>query len=46
MYEQMLYAKYDFSKLLLSYQTKEETELIKIRGNTWCERLAKKKWYM
>jgi hypothetical protein len=45
-YEQMLYTKYDFSKLLLSYQSKEETQLIKIRGNAWCEKLANKKWYI
>ena len=45
-YEKMLHNKFDFSRLLMSYQTEEETKLIKHRGNLWCERLANEKWYI
>ena len=45
MYKKMLHSKFDFSKLLLSYYSEEEQNLIKLRGNTWCERLTNKKWY-
>ena len=36
---------YDFSRLLLSNYTNEEQNVIKTRGNYWCNLLGNKFWY-
>lgn len=44
-YEEMLDTKWDFSRLMLSWWSPEEQQLIRLRGNFWCSRLAGSPWY-
>lgn len=44
-YKKMINETWDFSRLMLSWWSPEEQQLIKIRGNFWCNRLAGTPWY-
>ena len=45
MYEIMIFKKYNFSKLYLSFYSKDEIEEIKDKGNYWCYKLMNIKIY-
>ena len=45
MYEIMIFKKYNFSKLYLSFYSKDEIEEIKDKGNYWCDKLMNLKIY-
>lgn len=44
-YEEMKTQIYNFSRLILSNYTNEQQNVIKTRGNYWCNRLGNKFWY-
>ena len=44
-YKRMLFQKYNFFKLMLSYYSKSDREEIKEKGNFWCQKLLGKKAY-
>jgi hypothetical protein len=44
-YEEMKDRIYDFSRLYLSYFSQDEQDLIRSRGNYWCNRLCGRPWY-
>lgn len=44
-YEEMKSKVYDFSKLFLSYYSTEYQNIIKERGDFWCNKLVGKTWY-
>jgi len=44
-YEKYLDTTFDFSQLFLKFWSPEEQDLIKIRGNSWCIKLANKPYY-
>ena len=45
MYQKILDTKFDFSQLFLTFWSPEEQNIIKIRGNSWCMKLAKMGYY-
>ena len=44
-YRRMIFQKYNFSKLMLSYFSENDREEIKEKGNFWCQELFGKKAY-
>lgn len=44
-YEKYLDTIFDFSQLFLDFWSHEEQEIIKLRGNNWCMKLAKMGYY-
>ena len=45
-YKEMIQTKYDFSKLFVSYYSKEQQVSIRDQGNYWLQRTTQKSWYM
>ena len=45
MYNKMIFKKYNFSKLYLSFYSENEIEEIKDKGNYWCDKLMNIKIY-
>ena len=45
-YEEMLKKEWNFANLFINNWNEEEQELIKLRGNFWCMRLAGEPWYL
>tara|TARA_Y100000389_G_C17382798_1_gene475305 strand:- start:151 stop:807 length:657 start_codon:yes stop_codon:yes gene_type:complete len=45
MYKKMIFKKYNFKKLYLSFYNKENIDEIKDKGNFWCEKIINKKAY-
>jgi len=44
-YKNLLDTQFDFSQLFLSFWSPEEQDMIKIRGNSWCMKLANMGYY-
>lgn len=45
MYNKMIFKKYNFNKLFLSYYSEKEIEEIKEKGNFWCKKITNKNAY-